>query len=178
MKFNFKFLPLVFLMISSSQCYPNLYRRVALQPTVDPTVIPLSPTGGGTYPRLAHVQGNILAAYTVRTGNTRTLTISRSTDGGKSFSAWGTVASGPGDIDNPDLIQLSNGDILCTFRNHDLDSAGNHIFYRITACVSTDGGRNWVFRSQVDQRPASSAGYNGLWVSSLVFSTSNLARIA
>ncbi|KIM91249.1 glycoside hydrolase family 93 protein [Piloderma croceum F 1598] len=130
-------------------------------PIVGPTAIPLSPTGGGTYPRLANVQGAILAAYTAFDGDTRVLTISRSTDGGKSFSAWGTVASGTGDLDNPDLIQLSNANIVCTFRNHDINSTGNYTFYRITASLSTDGGKSWTYLSQVDQRAA--AGRNGLW---------------
>ncbi|KAF8801543.1 glycoside hydrolase family 93 protein [Phlegmacium glaucopus] len=148
-------------MLSTSSANP-LDRRAAIQPSVDPTSIPLSPTGGGTYPRLANVQGGaILAAYTQIDGSVHTLMISRSTNGGKSFSAWGTVTSGTGDIDNPDLIQLSNGAIICTFRNHDRNDKGEDTFYRITATISTDGGQNWTFLSQVDQRPAS--GRNGLW---------------
>ena len=142
-----------------------LNRRAAIQPSVDPTAIPLSPTGGGTYPRLANVQGAILAAYKVLNNGVSTLLISRSTDGGKSFSAWGTVTSGTGDIDNPDLIQLPfNGPIICTFRNHDKNSSGDYVFYRITATISKDGGRNWSFLSQVDQRPAAIMNKNGLWV--------------
>ena len=142
-----------------------LNRRAAIQPSVDPTAIPLSPTAGGTYPRLLNVQGAILAAYKVLVDGVSTLVISRSTDGGISFSAWGTVTSGTGDIDNPNLIQLpSNGPIICTFRNHDKDSSGNYVFYRITTSISTDGGRNWSFLSQVDQRPATILNKNGLWV--------------
>ena len=145
-----------------------LDRRAAIKPSVDPTAIPLSPAGGGAYPRLLNVQGAILAAYKVLANGVSTLLISRSTDGGKSFSAWGTVTSGTGDIDNPDLIQLpSNGHIICTFRNHDKNSSsGNYVFYRITAAISTDGGQNWSFLSQVDQRPAATMdpNDNGLWV--------------
>jgi hypothetical protein len=144
-----------------------LNRRAAIQPSVDPTAIPLSPTGGGTYPRLLNVQGPaILAAYKVLTSDgVSTLFISRSTDGGKSFSAWGTVTSGTGNIDNPDLIQLpSNGPIICTFRNHDTNSSGDNTFYRITAAISKNGGQNWSFLSQVDQRPAANPNENGLWV--------------
>jgi hypothetical protein len=139
--------------------------RAAIRPSVDPTAIPLSPTGGGTYPRLLNVQGTILAAYKVLADGVSTLLISRSTDGGESFSAWGTVTSGTGDIDNPDLIQLpSNGHIICTYRNHDKNSSGDNVFYRITATISRDGGRNWSFLSQVDQRPATNSNENGLWV--------------
>jgi hypothetical protein len=148
--------------ISSTLANP-LDRRAAIQPSVNPTSIALSPTGGGTYPRLANVNGAILAAYTAFSGSTRTLTITRSTDGGKTFSAWGSVASGTGDLDNPNLVQLPNGNIVCTFRNHDLNSSGGYTYYRITACISKDGGMTWTFLSQVDQRSA--AGVNGLWVS-------------
>ena len=158
------FTSLVFFMLTSSQCSANaLNRRVPLQPTVNPTAIPLSPTGGGTYPRLANIKGGILAAYTATDGDEKILKISRSTDGGKTFSALGTVASGTGDLDNPDLIQLSNGNIICTFRNHDGKNYSDYTFFRITASVSTDGGKSWTFLSQVDQRAA--AGHNGLWVS-------------
>lgn len=158
---------LISLLVVSSTGSANfpLVPRAAIQPSVDPTVISLSPTGGGTYPRLLNVQGAILAAYKVLANGVSTLLISRSTDGGKSFSAWGTVTSGTGDIDNPDLIQLpSNGPIICTFRNHDKNSSGDFVFYRITAAISTDGGRNWSFLSQVDQRPAANPNENGLWV--------------
>ena len=150
------------LVVSSTASLLN--RRAAIQPSVDPTAIPLSPTGGGTYPRLAIVQGGILAAYKVLDNGVSTLLISKSTDGGKSYSAWGSVTSGTANIDNPDLIQLPNGHIVCTYRNHDLNSSGDFVFYRITASVSTDGGRTWSFLSQVDQRPASKVTKNGIWV--------------
>jgi hypothetical protein len=155
----------ILFVLSYSSAKP-LASLAALQPIVDPTAISLSPTGGGTYPRLANVQGAILAAYTAFDGDTHVLTVSRSIDGGKSYSAWGTVASGTGDLDNPDLIQLSNGNIVCTFRNHDINSTGNYTFYRITASLSTDGGKSWTYLSEVDQRAA--AGHNGLWASFLL----------
>ena len=160
----FTFLMSLLVMSCTGSANFPLNPRAAIQPSVDPTVIPLSPTGGGAYPRLLNVQGAILAAYKVLDNGVSTLLISRSTDGGNSFSAWGTVTSGTGNIDNPDLIQLpSNGHIICTFRNHDQNSSGDFVFYRITATISTDGGRNWSFLSQVDQRPAA-VFKNGLWV--------------
>lgn len=164
-----RFTLLVSLLAVSSTVSANfpidLRAATSIQPSVDPTAIPLSPTGGGTYPRLLNVQGAILAAYKVLADGVSTLFISRSIDDGKSFSAWGIVTSGTGDIDNPDLIQLpSNGPIICTFRNHDKNSSGDFVFYRITATISTDGGRNWSFLSQVDQRPAANPNENGLWV--------------
>lgn len=149
------------LLLSTGFAIP-LDRRAGLNPSVNSATISLSPAGGGTYPRLANVQGGILSAFTYFDGSTRVLTVTKSTDGGNTFSALGTVASGTGDLDNPNLIQLANGDIVCTFRNHDLNSAGVATYYRITACISTDGGATWSFLSQVDERAAS--GVNGFWV--------------
>jgi len=88
------------------------------------------------------------------------LTVTRSTDGGRTFSAWGVVSTGTGDLDNLFLRQLANGNILATFRNHD-KSGSTYTIYRITSGISHDNGKTWAFLSQVDQRTAS--GVNGLW---------------
>lgn len=106
-----------------------LERRSPLKPTVHSSVA-ISPAGGGTYPRLAIVNGNILSVFTAFSGSTRTLTVTRSTDGGSTWSALGTIAQGTGDLDNPFLLQLPNGHIVATFRNHDLNSAGAYTYYR------------------------------------------------
>ncbi|KAJ7623700.1 glycoside hydrolase family 93 protein [Roridomyces roridus] len=132
-----------------------------LQPTVSSTDIVLSPSGGGTYPRITHLaDGSLLGGYTAFSGSTRILTIVRSTDNGNTWTAWGTVAQGTGDLDNIDLIQLANGHIVAAFRNHDL-TGSTYTFYRITTSVSTDNGKTWSFLSQVIQRAPS--GVNGLW---------------
>ncbi|KAG8986855.1 hypothetical protein FRB94_011210 [Tulasnella sp. JGI-2019a] len=141
---------------------PLLDRRATVVPTVSATAIALSPVGGGTYPReLVLHDGSILAAFTYFSGTTRTLTVTRSTDGGKTFAAYGSIATGTGDLDNPYLIQLASGRVLASFRNHDLNSAGVATYYRITVCYSDTNGASWVFLSQADQRAAS--GVNGLW---------------
>lgn len=153
------------LMVVLASIAAPLDRRAGLNPSINTATVNLSPTGGGTYPRLANVQGAIIAVFTAFSADTHIVTVTRSTDGGKTFSAWGIVTSGNGDIDNPDLIQLPNGNIICTFRNHDKDSSGAYSYYRITATVSTDGGKSWNYISQVDERGPS--GINGLWVSSM-----------
>lgn len=141
----------------------TLERRAAIAPNVNANAVVLNPGGGGTYPRLANLQdGSILAGFTAFSGSTHILTITRSTDGGKSFQAWGQVASATNDLDNIHLVQLPNGKIVATFRNNDKNGS-TYTFYRITACVSSDNGKTWAFLSQVDQRTAS--GVNGLWVS-------------
>ncbi|KAK7005645.1 Sialidase domain-containing protein [Favolaschia claudopus] len=140
----------------------NLVNRAnGLAPTVDPAVY-LVNGGSGTYPRLAHLaDGSVLGTVTTFSGSTHLLTVTRSTDGARTFSAWGTVATGTGDLDNLFLMQLANGDILATFRNHDRNG-NTYTLYRITACISHDNGRTWSFLSQVDQRTPTTA-KNGLW---------------
>ncbi|KZP20116.1 glycoside hydrolase family 93 protein [Athelia psychrophila] len=161
--------------LCSSALAGTIGRRASLTPSVNSAAIPLSPAGGGTYPRLLNINGAILAAFTTFNGATRTLTISKSVDGGNTYTALGAVASSTGDMDNPNLIQLPNGNIVCTFRNHDLNSAGAYTYYRITACVSTDGGATWAFLSQVDERTA--AGVNGFWEPFGRISTSNALQV-
>jgi hypothetical protein len=59
-----------------------------------------------------------------------------------------------GDIDNGFLIQLSDGKILCGFRNHSVDaSQKNRPFthYRIMICVSEDCGKEWSYLSTPDE---------------------------
>ncbi|KAF8316545.1 hypothetical protein DL93DRAFT_2056274 [Clavulina sp. PMI_390] len=134
--------------------------RSALTPTIASSVA-LNPAGGGTYPRLATVNGYLLSAFTYFSGSTHILTVTKSTDNGNTWTSFGTIAEGTGDLDNTFLIELANGDVVATFRNHDLNSSGDYTYYRITACISTDGGETWTYLSQVDERAAS--GVNGLW---------------
>ncbi|KAJ7272588.1 hypothetical protein B0H12DRAFT_1200099 [Mycena haematopus] len=136
-------------------------RANGLAPTVDPTVY-LVDGGSGTYPRLAHLaDGSVLGTVTTTSGGVHSLTVTRSTDGARTFTAWGVISTGTGDLDNTFLKQLANGDIVATFRNHD-KNGNTYTFYRITACISHDNGQTWSFLSQVDQRTATATN-NGLW---------------
>ncbi|RPD66328.1 glycoside hydrolase family 93 protein [Lentinus tigrinus ALCF2SS1-7] len=141
-----------------------LVRRAGLVPHVDPTAVDISPNGvAGAYPRVTSLSdGTLLGSYTAFSGSTRILTVSQSTDGGKTFTALGEIARSTGDLDNTFLLQLANGDVVAAFRNHDLDANGNPTFYRITTSISHDKGKTWVFLSQVNQR-AATATKNGLW---------------
>ncbi|KAF8316546.1 glycoside hydrolase family 93 protein [Clavulina sp. PMI_390] len=137
-----------------------LERRSPLVPTVhDP--VNLNPAGGGTYPRIAAVDDYLLSTFTTTKNGTHTLAVTKSTDNGNTWTSLGTIAQGTGDLTNSFLLQLSNGDVFATYRNHDLDSSGAYTYYRITASISTDGGATWKFLSQVDQRAKD--GVNGLW---------------
>ncbi|KAM5537171.1 hypothetical protein V8D89_009104 [Ganoderma adspersum] len=154
----------------------TLERRAGLVPHVGAANIVVSPNGGA-YPRVtALADGSLLASYTAFSGSsTKTLTVVRSTDGGNTFSAWGSIASGTGDLDNTFLLQLPNGHVVAAFRNHDLTN-GEATFYRITACVSTDGGKTWTFLSQVAER-AAAATKNGLWEPFMRLSSSGALQV-
>jgi len=86
------------------------------------------------------------------------------------------VATGTGDLDNLFLMQLPNGDVLATFRNHDRTSAGVYTFYRITSCISHDNGQTWSFLSQVDQRTPTATN-NGLWEPFIRISKSGVIQV-
>lgn len=68
-------------------------------------------------------------------------------------SSWliSQVTRGVGDIDNPFLIQLQNGNVLCAFRNHSKNLDGSYLHHRITVCVSEDGGKAWKYLSTPEE---------------------------
>ena len=69
----------------------------------------------------------------------------------------GTVtagASNANDIDNPYVLQLPSGRVLCAFRNHSKDpSTGAYTYFRITLAYSDDKGKSWVYLSTAAQDP-------------------------
>jgi hypothetical protein len=112
----------------------------------------LNVMGDGTYPRATRLQdGSILGVHTSFHGGTNVIVATRSTDEGTSWSPVGEVTRGVGDIDNPFVVQLPTGKVLCAFRNHSKNADGSYAFFRITVCYSNDFGTSWQYLSTPDE---------------------------
>ena len=135
---------------------------VAVSPVADRVVV----DSGGTYMRTTVLaDGSLIGGYAASDGANRVLRVVKSTDGGDSWQRIGVVDSALAtarQIDNAFPLALPDGRILYSFRNHDKNKDGAITFYRITVCVSEDGGKTWSFLSQVDERAVAS-NKNGLW---------------
>lgn len=126
--------------------------------------------GQGTYPRANSLSdpslpaGSIIGAYTAFNDGDNALEIVMSTDNGKSWQAVGEVTRGPSDandIDNPYVLQLPSGRVLCVFRNHSKDpSTGAYLFFRITVAYSDNLGKTWTYLSTPSSDPGP---VNGNW---------------
>lgn len=116
----------------------------------------------GTYPRATkRADGSLFGAYTVTQGANTTIQTVRSIDNGASWQLQGTVDTGAKvtkDVDNPYVHELPDGKLLCAFRNHDRASPTTFSFYRITVCVSEDGGASWKYLSTPASDPAGPTG--------------------
>lgn len=148
------------------------YSQVTLEGSTDSELCVGSPVifGAGTYPRANSLtdpslpKGSIIGAYTGFSGGDNVLKTVLSTDGGKSWQALGEITRAPSnanDIDNPYVLQLPSGKLLCAFRNHSKNpGTGAYTYFRITVASSDDYGKTWNYLSQ----PASDPGpVNGIW---------------
>lgn len=121
--------------------------------------------GAGTYPRANKLSdGSILGVYTAFSSDSIIITTVQSTDNGASWQYLGEVTRGmsnANDIDNPYVLQLPGGRVLCAFRNHSKDpKTGAYTYFRITVSYSDDKGKSWKYLSN----PASDVGsVNGNW---------------
>ena len=121
--------------------------------------------GPGTYPRANKLSGGgIIGVYTAFNGGDSIIETVLSNDDGQSWTYQGEVTRGAtnaNDIDNPYVLQLPSGRLLCAIRNHSKDpGSGAYTYFRITITYSDDNGKSWAFLSQ----PASDPGpVTGSW---------------
>lgn len=117
---------------------------------------------GGTYPRATKLaDGSLFGAYTNTQGDNTTILTVHPTDGGASWQVKGTVDTGSKatkDVDNPYVHELPDGKLLCAFRNHDRASSTTYSYYRITVCISENGGATWEYLSTPTSDPAGPTG--------------------
>ncbi|RKF60839.1 Sialidase superfamily/BNR/Asp-box repeat protein [Erysiphe neolycopersici] len=151
------------ILISSTRGMPSK-RSVAVR---GDSAVSFSVTGSnGVYPRATNINnGQILGIYTDFQDDIQILTLVTSDNNGMSWKFRGTAARKPvrsGTLDNGYLLQLPTGRVLAAFRNHDIDSTGKFLVYRITICSSDDNGASWVFLSDAVVVPAA-ATPNGVW---------------
>ncbi|KAH8760064.1 Sialidase [Hyaloscypha sp. PMI_1271] len=128
--------------------------------------------GHGTYPRATKLRnGLLLGVYTAFENGENVIVTTNCPalnnglgcsilDDNLVWERLGEVTRGIGDVDNPFLLQLENGNILCAFRNHTTNAVGNQMYFRITICASEDGGRCWKYLSTAEE---SSNPARGLW---------------
>ncbi|KAM0715140.1 hypothetical protein Q7P37_009605 [Cladosporium fusiforme] len=124
----------------------------------------MTSSNAATYPRAnTLLDGSILGAVATTIDSTKILQLVVSQDQGQTWSPKGSAASRPAstsDLDNPFPLQLSNGNILLAFRNHDKSEEGDYTYYRITLTTSSDNGATWTYLSTPASEPA---GPNGIW---------------
>ena len=77
-----------------------------------------------------------------------------------SVTKWFQVTRGTGDINNPYVLQLTSGRILCAFGNHSKsDTVYTH--FRITLRYSDDSGVSWEYLPTVDDVDSTSRSSTG-----------------
>ena len=140
-------------LILGNACCSPLDKRTGLVPSLNGAPVFF---GGGTYPRATRLaNGALLGTFTSYSSGQNIINTCLSTNGGASWTQLGVVTSGVGDIDNPYLLQLPTGRILCSFRNHSKDpNNGAYTYFRITVCYSDDNGASWRYLSQPVGNPA------------------------
>jgi hypothetical protein len=144
--------------ISFSANHVKALRPRAGVPTLDGDAISMS-NGTGDYPRgIRRQDGALLVIYAqVQDANRQLVTI-ESNDNGATWETIGSVATEEAathDLTNGFLFQLEGGRILASFRNHERETDGTYINFRLHVCASDDNGATWKFLSTLveDQGP-------------------------
>ena len=160
------------LVLFTWSCWSAPFSAIAVnRSVVKPTMVG-SPVifGQGTYPRANSLSGSslpsgsIIGTYTAFQNGDNVLEVVLSTNKGASWQFVGEVtrgASNANDIDNPYILQIPTGRLLCAFRNHSKDpNTGAYTFFRITVAYSDDLGKTWKYLSTPSSDPGP---VNGNW---------------
>ena len=147
------------LVLFSWSCWSAPFSTAAIKRSAVLPALAGSPVifGQGTYPRANSLSdpslpaGSIIGVYTAFNNGDNILEVVMSNDDGQSWQGIGEVTRGPSnanDIDNPYVLQLPSGRVLCAFRNHSKDpNTGAYLFFRITVAYSDDSGKTWTCES-------------------------------
>ncbi len=115
--------------------------------------------GGGAYPRMYQLQdGTLLCGFDASLGGSNArIAVSRSEDGGKTWSYPKAAAELKGyDCANANFIQLDNGDILLAYR---AIKGGESIDAKLLCSISHDNGQTWQLHSTIIE----TCGAGGVW---------------
>ncbi|KAH6660929.1 Sialidase [Truncatella angustata] len=157
--------------LASSRSIPISSRDVSTGALskITPIKIETAQDSNNAYARATQLSdGSLLLGYAHFDGAARTIEVTRSNDGGKSFEPFGTIAHRDSnvDMDNTFLLEIGQTNpptVLAAFRNHDKNDDGDYTWFRITVCISDDGGKNWEYASQAVDFSAESSRGMGVW---------------
>lgn len=102
--------------------------------------------------------GTLVLSYGQDINNNHTLKTEVSTDDGKSWQALGEIVSMPfvagvaEAVGDPSIAVLPSGTLLAVYRNVVADGS-----FRLQASASTDGGKTWAFRGDIEATTAFAA---------------------
>lgn len=145
---------------------PVLINNVDFYSYVQPDAKGIKPgTYGSQYARMVELDnGNWLTVYTVYRNNGyladpnggNQLELAVSEDKGTTWTIEATISDPGRDLDNGQMIQLSNGDLLLACRSVIWQQS-----YRLPVYKSTDRGQTWQYFSTIDENEGSAAGSLG-----------------
>ncbi|CAJ2507427.1 Uu.00g086130.m01.CDS01 [Anthostomella pinea] len=160
----------------TSQVFPNVGNSTF---TVESAEVKLA-DGAPWLPRIAKLSDGTVLAVSTRFENgtaDHVLQLSRSTNGGQSFSHLTNIAEGPDDIDNGFLLELpasaasSNSTsskraslpiVLVSYRDHEKNADGSYNTFRIKVARSENGGQTWNDPVVAVEKPANGSKV-GIW---------------
>ncbi len=144
---------------------PQAYASTIGLAWANQTVAVFSPSSGGVwYPRLAKLSPNewLLSFDTNAGGGNTRIAVSRTTDGGQTWSAPVTaVSSASGNVGNGQMLVLPGGEIWLAYRL--VIQSGSTYDTSLNVRRSTDGGRTWSDLPGGLIVSATAGSFKGVW---------------